>query len=86
MIPSDNEFESSLDSDPLSFFPLEENEIFDENIDAYDAEMDNDDDGIEKYDIDPFEDDSEEDDGDDEDNIIPYEYNDEFADYDELED
>lgn len=88
MVQSDARTEEDIDL-PFSYLGApEHDEIFEESIDTFDEEMDQDyyDDGILQSDIDHLEDESEEDDlGDDEDNISPFDYNDEFADYDELE-
>lgn len=87
MVQTDTETVGDLEF-PYSYFAAaEEDEIFEEGIDTFDEEMDKDyDDGIAQSDVDHLEDESEEDEiGDDEDNITPFVYNDEFADYDELE-
>jgi len=76
-----------MESASCFFVETEQDEIFEENIDAFDKEMDNDDDGIEHSEIDDqFEEDSLDEDADDEDFIKPYDVDDEQHDYDELED
>ncbi len=64
-----------------------DDDLLEENIDAYDKAMDNDDDGIDQPGMDEMEEDDEddEDDRDEEDNIPPSETNDELKDYNELE-
>ena len=87
MIQSDTETDGNTGF-PLSYYAAaEEDEILEDSIDTFDEAMDNDyDDGIVQSDVDDLEEDGEEDEpGGDEDNIIPFAYNDEFADYDELE-
>jgi len=77
------------DSDkPFSILSMiEEDEIFEENIDEFDKEMDNDyDDGIaQSYIDDQLEIDHDDDMDDEDDDISPFGYNDELEDYDELE-
>lgn len=87
MLQSDTSTEGDKEI-PFSYFAnVEEDEIFEESIDTFDDQMYNEyDDGIAQSDVDHLEDESEEDDlGDDEDDISPFAINDEFADYDELE-
>lgn len=88
MLQSDTSTEGN-DEFPFSYFAtVEQDEIFEEGIDTFDEQMDNEyDDGIAQSDVDHLEDESEDEDdlGEDEDNIRPFAINDEFADYDELE-
>lgn len=87
MVQSETGSEGDGEFPFLYYATQEQDDIFEDSIDTFDEEMDNVDDGIAHSDLDQLEDDSEEEDhpGDDEDHISPFDYNDEFADYDELE-
>ena len=87
MIQSEPDLMDDSDT-PFSYLStIEEDEIFEENIDAFDDEMDNDyDDGIaQSYIDDQLEIDHDDDLDEDDDDISPFGYNDELEDYDELE-
>ncbi|QEN07760.1 hypothetical protein EXM22_07070 [Oceanispirochaeta crateris] len=88
MIQSDSNIKNA-DPEPISYFSIaEEDELLEQNIDAFDEKMDNEyDDGIAQSNIDDqLETDEDEDMDDVEDNIRPFTYNDELEDYDLLED
>ncbi len=86
MFQSGRKNEGGFGADVLHFMPTDEDRMFDENIDAYDDEMDNANDGIVQSDVDLFEEDLDDEDGDDdEDYIAPGARTGESADYDELE-
>lgn len=75
-------------SQSLHFFPAEQDELFEQNIDDFDEKMDNDyDDGIAQSEIsDVYDEDAYDEEGDDDDEITPFGKDDEGNDYDELED
>lgn len=92
MIQSDSNLKDTSVSSFLYFAKVEEDDLFEQNIDAFDEQMDNEyDDGIAQSNIDDhletdIDQDDEEELDDDENNIHPFIYDDELEDYDQLED